>query len=116
MKTRAGNTWTEARYFSFIRSALRNASMRYPVKQQAKKAAERTVTGQRHRFEYKCASCKEWFKGSDVRVDHIIPCGTLKTYEDLPAFVENLFCEKENLQVLCTLCHDKKTKEERLSR
>jgi 5-methylcytosine-specific restriction endonuclease McrA len=37
----------------------------------------------------------------------------LKTYNDLPAFVKNLFCEEDNLQVLCKPCHDVKTKEER---
>jgi hypothetical protein len=30
--------------------------------------------------------------------------------------VERLFCEKEHLQVLCTNCHDIKSKEDRLKR
>ena len=116
VKCRAGNTWTEARYFQFIRAALRAAFSRYPVRFQVKKAAERIVTGKRHKYEYKCAECKKWYMSKEVHVDHIIPCGSLKTYKDLPKFVETLFCEADNMQVLCKTCHTKKTNEERASR
>lgn len=115
-RTRAGKVWTEARYFSFIRSCLRSGMMRYPAKQKVKKAAERTVTGKRHRFEYHCAVCKGWFQGKMVEVDHKVPAGTLKTYDDLPRFVENLYCEPEDMQVLCKPCHQKKTNDERKAR
>lgn len=116
VKCRAGDTWTEARYFQFIRAALRAAFSRYPVRFQVKKKAERTVTGQRHKYEYKCAKCKKWYMSKEVHVDHIKPCGSLKTYKDLPKFVETLFCEADNLQILCTDCHKKKTAEERKKR
>lgn len=115
-KTRAGERWTEAKYFGFIRSGLRRMSMRWPVKHDVMEAARRAKPKSkagRHRFEYKCAGCKKWFKGADVAVDHITPAGTLKSFDDLPGFVERLFCEADNLQVLCNTCHDKKTKEER---
>jgi len=115
-KCRAGNTWTEARYFQFIRTALRGAFSRYPVRFQARKLAERTVTGKRHKYEYKCAECKKWHKGKDVQVDHINPCGSLRTYKDLPAFVERLFCEVDGLQVLCKSCHHTKTQAERAAK
>lgn len=116
VKCRAGDTWTEARYFQFIRAALRAAFSRYPVRFQVKKMAERKVTGQRHKYEYKCAECKKWYMSKQVHIDHIKPCGSLKTYKDLPKFVETLFCEADNLQVLCTDCHKKKTAEERKKR
>jgi 5-methylcytosine-specific restriction endonuclease McrA len=112
-KCRASNTWTEARYFQFIRTALRSAFARYPVRFHAKKQAERTVTGKRHRYEYKCAGCKKWFKSNEVQVDHIEPCGSLRTYKDLPKFVERLFCEADGLQILCKSCHHTKTQAER---
>lgn len=112
-KTRAGDRWTEARYFSFIRSALRGAFSKYPPKFDAKIEARTTVEGQRHRYEYQCASCGNTFRDKEVQVDHIKPAGSLKTFDDLPSFVENLFCEVENLQVLCKDCHKAKTKEER---
>jgi formylmethanofuran dehydrogenase subunit E len=115
-RTRAGKTWTEARYWQFIRSALRQAFNRYPAKFQARKAAERTVTGKRHKYEYKCEGCGDWFMGKEVQVDHIEPAGTLKKYEDLPAFCEKLFCEADGMQVLCKPCHQTKTNDERKSR
>jgi 5-methylcytosine-specific restriction endonuclease McrA len=112
-RTRAGSTWTEARYWQYIRSVLRRATISYPVIQQVKKAASKTVTGQRHKYEYKCKKCKKWWKGKEIAVDHIKPAGSLKGYGDLPGFVERLFCEADNLQVLCKDCHDKKTKADR---
>jgi len=113
VKCRAGDTWTESRYFQFIRTALRGAFSRYPVKYQVLKASQRYVTGQRHKYEHQCAECNEWFKGKEVQVDHIKPAGSLKCYDDLPSFVSNLFCEADNLQVLCKSCHKTKTAEER---
>jgi 5-methylcytosine-specific restriction endonuclease McrA len=115
VKNKAGNTWTTARYFSFIRSALRRAWTKYPVRYQVMDAAKSPYKGtdKRTRWVYKCATCKKNFKSTEVNVDHINPAGTLTKYSDLPKFVQNLFCEADNLQVLCKTCHDKKTKEER---
>ena len=115
-RTRAGNTWTEARYWQFIRSALRQAYSRYPVKFQVKKEAERTVTGYRHKYEYQCAECSGWFTGKEIQVDHIEPAGKLSSYKDLAGFVKRLFCEADGMQVLCLECHQSKTNAERKAR
>ena len=117
-KNRAGGTWSEARYFSFIRSALRSAFRKYPVKYQVKTEASRPYVGpdKRRKKEYQCNVCKGWFADKEVAVDHINPCGSLKTYEDLPRFVSTLFCEKENLQIICDSCHRIKTNKERTER
>ena len=115
-RTRAGNTWSESRYFQFIRSALRQAFNRYPAKFQARKAAERTVTGKRHKYEYQCAECEDWFMGKEIQVDHIEPAGSLKTFNDLPQFCERLFCEADGMQVMCKPCHQSKTNAERKAR
>lgn len=115
VKNKAGNTWTTARYFIFIRSALRRAWTRYPVRYQAMDAAKTPYKGKdkRTKWLYECASCHSLFKSTEVQVDHINPAGTLTKYSDLPGFVKRLFCEADNLQVLCKSCHDVKTKEER---
>ena len=63
----------------------------------------------RTKWEYSCKGCNNWFKGKDIHVDHISPVGSLKDYSDLPRAVENLFCELNNLQVLCKGCHNSKT-------
>ena len=114
-KTRAGAQWTEARYFGFIRSALRRAFTRYPVGHAVKTAARRQYTGvnKRQKWEYQCADCATWAAGKETQVDHINPAGTLKTFADLPGFVERLFCEKDNLQVLCLTCHRRRTDEQK---
>ena len=36
-----------------------------------------------------------------INVDHINAAGSLRSSKDLPGFVERLFCEVDNLQVLC---------------
>jgi 5-methylcytosine-specific restriction endonuclease McrA len=46
-------------------------------------------------------------------VDHVLPAGSLNCADDLPGFVERLFCEQDNLQILCTDCHNAKTLKEK---
>lgn len=49
--------------------------------------------------------CKEWFPNKETEVDHIVPAGSLRSFEDLPGFVERLFCSKDGLRLLCKTCH-----------
>ena len=114
-RTRAGETWTESRYWSFIRGLLRRGFTRYPVKHQVKLAARRQKRGSK-RFEYKCSECLGYYPNSQVEVDHIEPAGSLKDYSDLAGFVQRLYCEADNLQVLCSTCHLAKTNSERQTR
>lgn len=99
--------WTKARFFGFIRSALRRASVKWAPIQQAKKDVRRPYVGPnvRQKFEYQCSGCRKWFKGTETQVDHIEPCGTLKDFSDIEAFVRRLFCEVDGLRVLCLTCH-----------
>ena len=100
----AGGRWTESRYKTFIRSALRKAWMKWPVKQDVLLAARRPAQGRskQTKWEYKCASCKRFFLGKEIHVDHIKACGSI---DDLGEFVGTLFCEENNLQALCHSCH-----------
>lgn len=50
---------------------------------------------------------------NEVQVDHVKPCGALKTWDDVTPFIKTLFCGTENLQVLCKPCHKEKGKEDR---
>lgn len=111
--------WTQAKYFQFIRSALRQAFQRYPAKQQAKMQNRRNKPPRKkgkHKYEYQCAACEQWFMDKEVQVDHITPAGSLKDYKDLPGFTKRLFCEPEDLQILCIPCHQQKTNRERKRR
>lgn len=114
-KTRNAGTMTESAFWSFIRSALRQKSRWWKPITECKMKARRAYKGtnKRQKYEYQCNECKGWFAEKEINVDHIVPAGSLNCAQDLPGFVERLFCEQENLQVLCTSCHDKKTKLEK---
>jgi 5-methylcytosine-specific restriction endonuclease McrA len=114
-KTRNSGTMTESAFWSFIRSGLRQKSRWWKPITECKAKAKRAYKGplKRQKFEYQCNQCKKWFPEKQINVDHIIPAGTLTCSADLPGFVERLFCEVDNLQVLCTKCHDSKTKSEK---
>jgi len=114
-KTRNSGTMTESAFWSFIRSALRNKSRWWKPITECKQKSRRPYTGpnKRLKFEYQCNECKGWYPEKQINVDHIIPAGTLTCSTDLAGFIERLFCEQENLQVLCERCHDAKTKLER---
>ena len=91
---RNGGKWTESRFNSFVRSALRQAWMKWPPNHQTKKDA-RVEKG-----KYRCAGWK--------RKSHIVPVTKLVDGK------ERMLCEQDNLQLLCRECHDRKTKEEKL--
>jgi 5-methylcytosine-specific restriction endonuclease McrA len=114
-KTRNAGTMTESAFWGFIRSSLRQKSRWWKPIAEAKAKAKRKYKGpnKRQKFEYLCNVCKEWFADKEINVDHIIPAGTLRCAQDLPGFVERLFCEVDNLQVLCNVCHNKKTQDEK---
>ena len=116
VRTRNAGTMTESAFWSFIRSALRQKSRWWKPITQCKQKARRPYKGpnKRQKFEYQCKYCEQWFPEKRVNVDHITPAGQLRTATDLPGFVERLFCEIDGLQVLCSNCHDEKTKLEKL--
>lgn len=114
-KVRNAGTMTESAFWSFIRSALRQKSRWWKPITQCKMLARRDYKGplKRQKFEYQCNNCKKWFPEKKINVDHINPAGSLNCADDLGPFVERLFCEIDNLQVLCESCHDVKTKLEK---
>lgn len=118
VKNRNGGTMSESAFWAFIRSGLRQKSRWWKPISQCKLNARRPYKGplKRQKFEYQCNSCKKWFPEKQINVDHIIPAGELNCANDLPGFVERLFCEVDKLQCLCKPCHDKKTLEEKQSK
>lgn len=114
-KTRNAGTMTESAFWSFIRSTLRQKSRWWKPITQCKLESRRPYKGplKRQKFEYQCNSCKKWFPEKKINVDHIVGAGSLNCGADLPGFVERLFCEQDNLQVLCEVCHNEKTQLEK---
>lgn len=116
-KTRNGQTWTEARYYSAIRSALRRGFRHWKPIQDCKLAARRSNQSENRRlkWEYNCRNCGGWFPDKDVQIDHIVPAGSLKSLDDIKGFVERLTVE-DGFQCLCLDCHKIKTATEREAR
>lgn len=107
-RTRAHNTWTEASFWSFIRSNLRRLSRRWPpLVKYAADAARRKYKGpnKQQKWEYQCSCCKRWYLRRLIQIDHIKPCGSLKSFEDVGPFLRRLLVEVEGLRVLCLWCH-----------
>jgi 5-methylcytosine-specific restriction endonuclease McrA len=105
--------WTEGRRKGFITSALRAGMRRWPPKYQALAEAftgtkKNKATG-RMAKHYRCNSCNKEFVAAKVQVDHIEPVVSAKGFTTWDDFIDRLFCEQENLQVLCLTCHKKKS-------
>lgn len=96
---------------------LRSGSRRWPPKYNKLNAAktEKKINPKTKRLaqHYQCASCLEEFVSSEVEVDHIIPVVDPKVgFISWDDYIAKLYCDEDNLQVLCKVCHKRKTKEE----
>lgn len=120
-KKRNGGQWTEARFKSFVTSALRAASRRWPPKYKALKEAfagkqVNAKTG-KMAMHYRCAVCQKLYVASDVQADHVKPVvDPTKGFVSWDVFIDRLFCEIENFQILCRNCHKNKTSNEKKQR
>ena len=118
-KTRNGGRWTEAQFNSFIKNQLRASTRKWgPIADMMKDARV-------SRGVYLCNGCKEEVPAStkdevtgkrvkNVLVDHINPI--IDPYTGFTTWdecIDRMFCESDNLQVLCHRCHTEKTNEER---
>ncbi len=100
---------------SFIKSALRTASMKWPPRNQVTKAAWVS------RAVYRCVGyfCdphevdRTLDGANNIYLDHIepvIPPTGFTTWDDA---IRRMFPEAEGFQLLCRECHGRKTKDER---
>ncbi len=117
-RTRAGGSMTEGARRSFIKSGLRRMSTRwkpkYDVKKQSRHKEKLPNDKGRLVFHSLCARCGETVPETTATVDHRIPIiDPAIGFTDWDDVINRLFCESDNLQVLCKPCHDTKTKEEK---
>lgn len=108
MQARCSGTMTEAQYLAWIRSALRSKWLRWPPRAEALKAAQVPYSGPntRRKYSYLCAICGKLFAQKDVEVDHFPhDAGSILSVDDIGNFCNNLYCEIDNLRVVCKECH-----------
>ena len=107
-RTRNANSLTESEFFGKIRNALRNIARFWKPAAIAKQRAKRNYIGpnKRQKVEFVCNRCKKGFPITQIQAHHVVECGTLKCYDDLPGFVERMFTEDiDSYEVLCLNCH-----------
>lgn len=90
--------------YAFAKAALRRASTYWWAMSEA------MVRAKVARGLWKCASCHEHFKKHEVQKDHIEPVVSVTGgLNDFNAYIDTLFCEPENIQILCKPCHQIKS-------
>lgn len=104
---------------NLIKQGLRSATLKWHIRNEVKKAAKiYKVVGTfkngkpKKRVFYICARCNKEYKSDQVQVDHIDAIGKFKDCWN--EYIERMFCDIANLQVLCKKCHDKKSKIDKL--
>lgn len=110
--------WTQAKFNSFIKNNLRSATRKWAPIQQCKKRANVS------RGLYKCESCgnevpptvfdeEKRKRMKNIFVDHevpiIDPAVGFTTWDEC---IERMFCDSNNLQLICKDCHTIKSREE----
>lgn len=90
---------------TFISGTLRRASYRWPPRNDAIKAARV------ERGLYKCANCGGHFKTGQFQVDHKVPVVSISDgFTNFDNYIYRMFPQADGWQILCTTCHDIKTK------
>lgn len=83
---------------------LRRLSYQWPPRKAAIKK------GRVSRGKYKCSICEGIFGPKQIQLDHILPVIDEEMgFVDFNTYIERLFCEEDNFQILCKPCHAAKT-------
>lgn len=99
----------------FIEKELRGAFKGCPLYTEARNRAkheyfEPSKHGKpQRRVHYKCAQCGRFFRdeNKNIAVDHIVPVvDPAVGYVDMNTYTDRLFCDIDNLQVLCNYSND----------
>lgn len=108
--------WTQSRFNSFIKSALRSASVKWPARYGVLNASfvEQKINPESGRLAkfYACNKCKGHFTAKNVEVNHIEPVVPVSGMDSWDNVIERMFCEAEGMETLCKPCHRAVTKEE----
>lgn len=118
------NNYTE-KDIKFFFNELRKASIIWSGRNEALKRSSKKVFVRRskmgkkiYKTHWQCAKCSKWYRNvGDVQVDHIVEIGGVteffnKMKQDWNKVFAAMFPRPvwKHLQVLCCICHQKKTK------
>jgi len=98
-----------------ITNGIRQAFRAYPLKKTClSQAVSLTEKGPRGGAMCYCSKCGLAFPMRDVQVDHIEPVVPLeRPIKDWNEYIDRLYCDLSNLQVLCKPCHQIKCNREK---
>lgn len=114
-KVYCSNTLTKAGLMGKIRSHARRMSIKWRPRTDYLKTIRKPYVGEdkRTKWVYECQHCLKWFKNKEFEIDHKIPCGSLKDWEDISGFYKRMLVELNGYEGLCKPCHLIKTNKER---
>lgn len=108
-----------------IRGALRRAFARSPFIYEIVQESRREVPkynkdgslAKKPHVQRQCETCQSWVGSTKIAVDHIIPVVSVENgFQDWNEFMARLWCDRSNLQRICSTCHDVKTQIEKINR
>ena len=108
-RPRNGGQWSEARFTTFIKNALRSAAKRWGPKFACIKACYvedgiNPATGHKCKL-HRCPQCNGLFPQGEIFADHITAVVGPEGFVDWNTFIERLFSEKEGYDACCRQCH-----------
>jgi 5-methylcytosine-specific restriction endonuclease McrA len=117
-KTRNAGQWTDARYHSFVMSALRRAQWPPKYASIARAYVRDGVnpkTGKPCKL-HRCPQCSQLYPKGQMQADHINPVVPLSGFDSWDGVISRLYCEADNFQPICKSCHKIKSKQENKQR
>lgn len=103
-----GSIWkTKSQYFSWVRGQIRRGLWsRNPIKNYIKRRATKPAPlGSRAKKVITCEFCNKDHAQSKIEVDHIIPAGSLKDWDDVGPFMQRMLHPSGGYRLLCKPCH-----------
>jgi len=105
---------------SWLISQLRRIFLKYPPVFQKVNSLKQTyyITSKKglqlKRVKWNCQICDKEITNKEMRRDHVHPVvDPVEGFKDIGTFIDRLFCDPDNIQVICKTCHDSKSEEER---
>lgn len=90
--------------YTFAKGCLRRGSLMWPAISECRRLARKSPN------QYECAMCKGLFSSKETQVDHRNPIVDMeKGFTTFDEYIERLFCEVEELDLLCRTCHSSKS-------